>query len=639
MANTQINAQEQLLIELLNRARLDPAGEATRYGISLNDGLSGGEISTTPKAPLAWNADLGEAAANHSEWMLDTNTFSHSGYDGTDSGDRMRAAGYQFTGSWASGENISWRGTTGTLDPTAMILEQHKSLVLSPGHRVNIMGDFREVGVAQELGEFTGSDRYNASMITEDFARAGTGAFITGVAFDDGDGDAFYDVGEGRGGQTFDWLGDGGRAVTTNTVGGYGVAIPVGLSGAAVVAVTANGVTQQVTLTMTGTNVKLDLVSASLLAASTGMTLGANATDGRLLGVADIDLTGNSAANWLEGNMGANTIVGGDGSDWLEGGSGNDTLTGGAGSDSFVFNDVSGSATGSDRITDFAPGDTITIHLLATLPAESAWEDSHITSTTGGWIIALDGGSQITVAGGSLSDLKGALSLVRSPTTRETVLRDGSGGEPNHMLGGAGDDTYLVDTADDVVVEQANSGIDTVHASVSYKLGANLENLLLTGTRAVSGRGNGLDNVLLGNAGANRLLGEAGRDTLLGGNGNDDLQGGAGKDLLKGQGGADDFIFTSLKDSGPTKITRDTITDLGGKDEIDLHAIDAVQSHKGNQAFELDHGGAFEAGEIRQTKVAGGLLLEMNVDHDTRAEMSIFLKGVRGALSDGDFVL
>lgn len=421
MANPQISAQEQLLIELVNRARLDPSGEAARYGIGLNDGLAAGTISTAPKAPLAWNADLGEAAALHSEWMLAADTFSHTGSGGSNAGTRMTQAGYQFTGSWSWGENISWRGTTGPVDPTAMIQEQHKGLFLSAGHRKNIMGDFREIGVGQEVGSFaTGGTAYNASMVTETFAKSGTRAFITGVAFQDKDGDAFYDVGEGTGGVTFDWKGDAGNAAATQAAGGYGVAIPTGLSGTAGVSVTANGVTMEASLGMTGSNVKLDLVSGKTLAASTDLTLGLNAIDGRLLGAGALKLTGNGQANRLEGNSGANTltgggggdtILGGAGNDRIEGGAGNDAVTGGPGADSFVFTVRAGATTGQDRITDLGANDRIVIDLPGTLPSESAWEDSHVTAVAGGWQIALDDGSRIEVLGVTPDTLENALTL------------------------------------------------------------------------------------------------------------------------------------------------------------------------------------------------------------------------------------
>ena len=149
--------------------------------------------------------------------------------------------------------------------------------------------------------------------------------------------------------------------------------------------------------------------------------------------------------------------------------------------------------------------------------------------------------------------------------------------------------------------------------------------------------GNGKDR-LVGGAGRDDLLGGGGADKLLGGKGADDLTGGKGRDLLKGQGGADDFIFTKVSDSGPTQSKWDTISGIGGKDDIDLSAIDAVKGHKGNQAFEMDLDGSFDAGEIRQSDVKGGILLEMNLDGDGKAEMALFLKNFHGTLGDNDFV-
>ena len=91
---------------------------------------------------------------------------------------------------------------------------------------------------------------------------------------------------------------------------------------------------------------------------------------------------------------------------------------------------------------------------------------------------------------------------------------DGGAGSDT-LKGGAGDDIYVVDVATDVVTESANEGIDTVQTALAYVLGANVENLALTGTAAVNGTGNALANTLVGNAAANNAPdGGAGADTL-----------------------------------------------------------------------------------------------------------------------------
>ena len=96
------------------------------------------------------------------------------------------------------------------------------------------------------------------------------------------------------------------------------------------------------------------------------------------------------------------------------------------------------------------------------------------------------------------------------------------GGKGKDILkGGKGNDLYIVDHLKDKVVESAGQGLDTVRATVSYILGANLENLVLQGVSALNGTGNGLANTIIGNSGNNILDGKAGADTLIGGLGDD----------------------------------------------------------------------------------------------------------------------
>jgi len=73
----------QLYLELINRARSDPAGEAARHGVGLNDGLPSGTITSDPKQPLAFHELLIDAAVGHNAWMFASDNFTHTGPGGT----------------------------------------------------------------------------------------------------------------------------------------------------------------------------------------------------------------------------------------------------------------------------------------------------------------------------------------------------------------------------------------------------------------------------------------------------------------------------------------------------------------------------------------------------------------------------
>jgi subtilisin family serine protease len=117
------------------------------------------------------------------------------------------------------------------------------------------------------------------------------------------------------------------------------------------------------------------------------------------------------------------------------------------------------------------------------------------------------------------------------------TLDGGTGAD--QLVGGQGDEVFVVDNAGDTIVELAGEGADYVKSSVTFTLSANVEKLTLTGTAAINGHGNELDNQITGNAGANLLTGGAGDDALNGASGADTLQGGDGADKLTGAAGVD----------------------------------------------------------------------------------------------------
>lgn len=366
---TAFTAYEQLLLELINRARLDPAGEAARLGISLNAGLAAGTISPAAKAALAPNNDLVTAARAHSQFMIDNDKFAHQGIGDDTPTSRMQAAGYSLTGSWRTGENIAWTGTTGAANAILFVTQLADNLFLSAGHRVNTLNPaFREVGTGVVEGGFqSGSTNYNAVMATENFALSGSKLFVSGVAINDTDGDNFYDVGEARADVLVSVTTAAGASEgtdTTEAAGGYSVAVG---SGTHIITFSEGGLANAVSAIVAGgsENVKVDLSGTGEILSSVTTTLGEGAQDLVLLGAVVADgygnesnnvIVGSKAANTLSGNAGNDTLSGGSGNDVLRGDAGQDILIGGAGADKFDFNVINETgiiATTRDIIADF----------------------------------------------------------------------------------------------------------------------------------------------------------------------------------------------------------------------------------------------------------------------------------------------
>jgi len=235
----------------------------------------------------------------------------------------------------------------------------------------------------------------------------------------------------------------------------------------------------------------------------------------------------------VNGGDGLDNLVGGDADevfdggadgDFLNGGGGLDTLLGGAGID---FVRVVGLDAlvdgGSDQ--DLLDLDLSGIASAVTLDLSNPAVDQNVL----GMIVRnfehleYDGGSGVDrVTGGALAnELRGgAGNDVLAGGSSNDVLDGGVGSDT--MRGGAGDDTYFVDSSGDRAEETSPAdGTDTVFSSVNVVLGANVDNLFLTGTAGISGTGNALANTLSGNSGANRLDGAGGADTMFGNGGGD----------------------------------------------------------------------------------------------------------------------
>ena len=222
---------EQLMLELINRARANPTAEATRQGIGLNDGLAAGTISTAAKQPLAPHQSLITAAGLHAADMLNRDYFDHTTL-GTANGapERAQNAGYP---SNSVGENIAWGGTTGVVDQVQAVFDRHRGLFLSTGHRTNMLHiPYEEIGTGVRYGQYTtGGTTYNATMVVVDFGIRSVNPFITGVVYTDSDNDNFYDIGEAIGSGTVMATNLTTGAVFSEFIGnsgGYGIIVPAG---------------------------------------------------------------------------------------------------------------------------------------------------------------------------------------------------------------------------------------------------------------------------------------------------------------------------------------------------------------------------------------------------------------------------
>ena len=521
-----LTANEQFLLELINRARLDPVGEAARFGLGdLNRGMAAGTISGAALQPLAANAQLEVSARGHSRWMLEADTFSHTGANGSTPTQRMVAAGYSFAGSGYSGgaENIAMAGTTASLDMAASIDTHHSGLFLSDGHRRNLLnGAYREIGVGQESGGYmSGGTSYNTSMLTQNFA-ASAKVFVTGVAYRDSDGDAFYSRGEGQGGVGV--AASGGISGQTAAAGGYALAVAAGW-----VSFTIGGVSVNVS-TAKG-NAKVDLVNGDRVFSSADIALVSGSTSLTLLGVGDINGTGSAGDDAITGTRGANVLAGGAGTDRLTGGLGNDTYV-----------DPQG-----DVIVEVAGGGIDAVQSSMSFSLEQV---SHIENLILSGAVAISGTGD---AGGNVITGNAAGNVLKGLAGNDT-LNGGAGHDTldgglgvDVMAGGAGDDVYLLSEMRDVVIEAAGQGTDTIYSPTSITLSANIERLYLQGGD-LNAAGNELANWIYATAGRNLMKGYAGNDTLDGAAGADTLDGGAGFDAMIGGAGDDVFHVDAAQD-------------------------------------------------------------------------------------------
>ncbi len=269
--------EEQLYLELINRARANPTAEGIMlatttdpdllYDIShyrVNLTLMQAEFAALPvRPPLAMNALLTNAARLHSQVQLDTASQTHQAPGELSPGDRLLAAGYDFS---IFGENVYARAKNtfyghvgfqidwGPDDPV-----DDDGMQAGRGHRMDIHGNFREVGIGIVLGTKTiAEEPVGPHLVTQDFGISqADDTLVTGVAYYDMNGNNFYDPGEGIGGLTVNVAGTSFHAVTANS-GGYAVPVPAADATRTVTFSGLNANTDQSAVISGAANVKVD---------------------------------------------------------------------------------------------------------------------------------------------------------------------------------------------------------------------------------------------------------------------------------------------------------------------------------------------------------------------------------------------
>jgi len=322
-ANAGWSAEEQQFVYLLNQARWNPEAVTAAAGLAAGTFL--------PQPPLATNPNLAASAQDRSDDMAANDYFAHqSPITGQWPNLVARANGYDLPDWWPNEANNIESLHMGSPDPARVL----QSFVDSPNHRNHVMGQgwfgtHREIGVGLVVADRIWSI-HTAS-------RGGAQLFLTGVAYEDRDGNGHMGLGEGLGGVT---ITVDGRSTTTTPGGGWAMAVAAGVH-EVVGSGGAFGGSTAVTVQVGEFNVEVDFILGNARSAEPralvlayALCLGQQPT---ILGTSEDDeITGTNGPDVIHGLGGDDVIHGLGGDDVICGGPGDDLLWGDAGNDRLV---------------------------------------------------------------------------------------------------------------------------------------------------------------------------------------------------------------------------------------------------------------------------------------------------------------
>lgn len=407
-------ADERYFVDIVNNTREEMGLDSLRIAKSLN-----------------------EAADDHTEWMLDTSKFSHTGEDGSSASERIREAGFPMNvESWSTRENLGYISVRGGDDLRDEIRQMHKNLMDSPSHRKNILDpDLEYIGIGLEVGQYSG---HTVLMATQNYGRTtdqpeiDNGRFPVSLEpsadlsiqsrtdwlqdrFDgrikrSSDDDSkimgtdrsddfrltnWHDVALGKGG--YDWMNGGAGDDTLE--GGQGFDRLIGGTGYDVL---RGGHGNDTLEGQRGSDLLRAYDGNDLLFGGHGHdTLsGEDGRDTLVGGNGNDQMSGGAGSDYLLGGTGYDMLRGSAGSDTLEGGRGNDLLIGGSSADTFIFKE------GHDRdtISDYQAGfDRLMIDDDLLERSVTKFYDDIIRETASGVVLDFGDGDQVTIKGRGLT--------------------------------------------------------------------------------------------------------------------------------------------------------------------------------------------------------------------------------------------